>query len=26
VQLAKDTYDLDNIIIDEEKIPVSNFV
>ena len=26
VQLAKDTYDLDNIIIDEEKIPVTNFV
>ena len=23
VQLAKDTYDLDNIIIDEEKIPSS---
>jgi len=25
VQLAKDTYDLDNIIIDEEKIPASTF-
>ena len=26
VRLAKHTYDLDNIIIDEEKIPVSNFI
>ena len=26
IQLAKDTYDLDNITIDEEKISVSNYI
>ena len=26
IELAKDSYDLENIIIDEEKIPVSTYV